>query len=152
MRYRDLTLAVAFSIGLLSSPAIAQEPFKAGGHWVAEKGKFIFFSKETVSVPDELQIDVEIDDTDHPVLYITMTETYEPGASAGYHVEKRIVEKKTFNVVGAVSYAGDRIVWGDVEDTTVWNCNVETPERLECLAIEPGDFAVSGAIILTRKQ
>ena len=112
-----------------TAQANAADGFAAGGHWVAERGMFIFFNQETVSVPNELQIDIEIDDSNHPALFIKMTETYIPGASTGYHVDERIVKAKTFNVVGAVSYANDRIVWGDVDDTTVWSCDIVSVDR-----------------------
>ncbi len=145
-------LAVCAGTVLGTAQANAADGFAAGGHWVAERGMFIFFNQETVSVPDELQIDIEIDDSNHPALFIKMTETYIPGASTGYHVDERIVKAKTFNVVGAVSYANDRIVWGDVDDTTVWSCDIVSVDRLVCLASEPGVHAVSGSIVLTRSR
>jgi|GEM_PF-4147651 len=154
MPMRLILILVALCAGQATGlmPASAADDFKAGGHWTAEKGKFIFFHRETVSVPDELEIDVVIDDSHHPALFVTMTETYVPGASAGYHVNERIVEKKTFDVVGAVSYADGRIVLGDVDDTTVWSCDIEAADRMTCLAVEPGARAVSGSIVLTRAQ
>jgi len=133
-------------------PANAQDPGAFAGTWVTTSGSYLFWNRETLDVPEDLVITVEIDASDFPTLFITMTEEFHPDAFAGWHGAEQIQGSLTFEAIGVVSFDGLQVHIADVFDTTRWFCDLRGSDILDCLATEAGERAVSGRISLQRQD
>ena len=135
------------------APSNAQDAGGAlAGTWVTTSGSYLFWNRETLDVPEDLVITVEIDASHFPSLFITMTEEFHPDAFAGWHGAEQIQGSLTFEAVGVVSFDGLKVHIADVVDTTRWFCDVRDGDVLECLATEAGERALSGRITLQKQD
>lgn len=121
------------------------------GTWVTTDGSYMFWNRKTLDVPKDLVITLEIDSSNFPSLFVTMTEEFAPDAFAGWHGTEQIQGALTFEAVGVVSFDGQQVHIADVFDTTRWFCDIRGFDRLECLATEAGERALSGRIALTKQ-
>ena len=140
-----------FLILFLTVSGHSRDARSLGGTWVTTDGSYMFWNRQTLDVPKDLVITLEIDTTNFPSLFITMTEEFAPDAFAGWHGSEQIQGALTFEAVGVVSFDGHKIHIADVFDTTRWFCDIRGFDRLECLATEAGERALSGRIALTKQ-
>lgn len=134
------------------APANAQDAGAFAGTWVTTSGSYQFWNRETLILPEDLVITVEVDASDFPTLFITMTEEFHPDAFAGWHGADQIQGSLNFEAVGVVSFDGLRVHIADVFDTTRWFCDIRGSDVLECLATEAGERALAGRITLEKQD
>ena len=151
-RATQIVAATALLVTSHVIPANAQDPGAFAGTWVTTSGSYLFWNRETLDVPEDLVITLEIDAGDFPSLFITMTEEFHPDAFAGWHGADQIQGSLTFEAVGVVSFDGLHVHISDVFDTTRWFCDVRGSDVLECLATEAGERALAGRISLQKQD
>lgn len=151
-RVVQFATAIALLAFSFAVPCHAHDKSNLAGTWVTTSGSYMFWNRKTLDVPEDLVITVEIDASNFPSLFITMTEEFHPDAFAGWHGAKQIEGSLTFEAVGVVSFDGGQIHIADVVDTTRWFCDVRGYDVLECLATEPGERALSGRITLKKRS
>lgn len=151
VRVAQFAAAVALLASSTGVPSYAQDASSLAGTWTTTSGRYMFWNKNTLDVPEDLVITVQIDTSKFPSIFVTMTEEFQPGAFAGWHGGEQIQGSLTFDAVGVVSFDGRQVHIADVLDTTRWFCDVRGDDVLQCLATEAGERALSGRITLKKQ-
>lgn len=149
--FKQLIAVSTILVACQANPAFARDAAEFAGKWVTTDGNYLFWNKETLDVPKDLVITLEIDAEAFPSLFVTMTEEFAPDAFAGWHGADQIQGSLTFEALGIVSFDGSKVHIADVFDTTRWFCEIRETDVLECLATEPGERALSGRISLKKQ-
>lgn len=142
----------AAAFAALCGPAIAQDAPDLVGTWAKTAGHIIYWNGEINSFPDQYKMAlIVIHDRTGPVFKGTQMSVAADDGHAGRHGEEPL-SGEGHPLLGSIGWDGRSIVLVDIGDTTVQECTLVDPGRMECAVSEAGEHALAGRYVLERED
>ncbi|MCR9135856.1 MAG: hypothetical protein NXI27_07675 [Alphaproteobacteria bacterium] len=136
----------------LSGSAFAQDAPDLVGTWVKTAGHIIYWNGEINRFPDQYKRAlIVIHEQTGPVFKATQMSVAADDGQTGRH-GKEPLSGEGHPLLGSIGWDGRRILIVDIGDTTVQECTLTDPERMECSVSEAGEHALVGRYSLERQK
>lgn len=146
-----IRFATAF-FAVLSGPVLAADVPDLVGTWVKTAGHIIYWNGEINQFPDQYkQALIVIHDQSGPVFKATQMSVAANDGQTGRHGQEPL-SGEGHPLLGSIGWDGRRILIVDIGDTTVQECTLTDPQRMECSVSEAGEHALVGRYILQRQE
>ncbi len=122
------------------------------GTWTAVEGASIISDGRTSVIPDDFEVlKFEIHDQEGPVFRVTQTVKHRSPSGKATHAGETY-EGQSHPAIGAIDGSGQSVVIADVDDTTVYRCDLQDEQTMRCIFAEAGEHALAAFVVLKQEQ